>query len=103
MSENLEAEDAARAKLAEALSDYYDARGGGASILTGYVVAYEVTPSHGVPQLFWMSGTGASPELHDDRAGLAHHRAVGLLMTTLERWQMKNLTWELKESQEEDD
>lgn len=67
----------ARAKLAEAVRDYANSweRDG---IVTGYICVFELTGSTGIPECWWMTGSGADPTA-TDQAGLAAHRALGLL------------------------
>ena len=65
-----------RRRLAEAVSDYaaaYDRPG----LVTGYVV-FELTELGGVPQCWWMTGTGGEPTTTSSE-GLAAHRALGLV------------------------
>ena len=67
----------ARRRLAVAVSDYaaaYDRPG----LVTGYVVVFEQTELAGVPQCWWMTGTGGEPTAGHSE-GLAPHRALGLV------------------------
>ena len=69
----------ARKKIASALAEYADAfdeiEG---ALVTGYVIAAEVSRSGGI-WFFWFTGNGADPEGDKAHAGLASHRAEGLM------------------------
>ena len=71
----------ARCRLAEAVSDYaaaFDRPG----LVTGYVVVFELTELGGIPQCWWMTGTGGKPTVTSSE-GLAAHRALELVSAAL--------------------
>ena len=70
---------AARGKIAQALAEYADAfEGTGGALLTGYVIAAEVSIIGGDQWFFWFTGNGAEPT-EGSLGGLASHRAEGLM------------------------
>lgn len=75
----------ARAKMSEAMQEYFDACTDKPGILTGFIVVYEITPADGIPEPYWMTGTGAIPT-EGDTHGLPRHRGIGLLQYALSQW-----------------
>lgn len=70
---------AARDKIAEAIGEYADSfDGSSGALLTGYVIAAEVTGIDTGVWFLWFTGNG-SERRGEDLGGLASHRAEGLM------------------------
>jgi hypothetical protein len=78
--EQIERRHIARRKIAEAIAEYADAfESTGGALLTGYVIAVEVSTIGAGQWFFWFTGNGADPNDDSQQGGLASHRAEGLM------------------------